>query len=174
MNLELNVQYYLKAMDYYPFNLEFTIENLQYALSYDPDHAQSLCLLGEIYMYNLKEYSKAKECFERSIAGNLDYPDHYKHLSILHMWLGEFDSAEKIIDFALKRKGMSQEFFFRLKGQLFEYQGRYRMAKHFLKKAKEISQHKKCLDAIQLDLKRVKAKQNKLKKGKLKSKSAKK
>ena len=29
-------------MDYYPHNLEFTIENLQYALSYDPDHHQAV------------------------------------------------------------------------------------------------------------------------------------
>jgi len=56
--MELNQadQYYLKALDFYPNDFEFVLENLQYALSHDDEHAQSLCLKGQIFMFYLKEY----------------------------------------------------------------------------------------------------------------------
>ena len=164
MSISLNEQYYLKALDHYPDNLEFTVENLQYAISYDPDHAQSWCLMGEIYMYYLKDYPKAKECFQKSLASDLGYPDHYKYLSILHIWLGEYDSAKKVLRFALKRKEVSRESIFRIWSTLHEYQGNYKLARTFLKKAKMYSQNKKCLENIEGDLKRVKSKLKEMKK----------
>ena len=88
MNLDLGTQYYLKALDYYPYNLESAIENLQYALSCEAEHPQALCLMGQIYMYQLKEYKQAKRYFQSSIAADINYPDNYRFLSILHIWLG--------------------------------------------------------------------------------------
>jgi len=41
MELTTADQYYLKASCSYPFDLESTIENLNYALSYDYEHAST-------------------------------------------------------------------------------------------------------------------------------------
>tara|TARA_Y100000768_G_scaffold319786_1_gene255499 strand:+ start:420 stop:554 length:135 start_codon:yes stop_codon:yes gene_type:complete len=40
----LATKYFIKATDAYPFNLEETIEALDYALSYDETHAGAHCI----------------------------------------------------------------------------------------------------------------------------------
>lgn len=140
MDLALSTQYYLKAIDYYPYNLEFTIVNLQYALSYDTEHPQALCLLGQIYMYHLKEYDNAKRFFQQSIAADGNYPDNYRLLSIIHIWLGEFTEASRLLDYACKRLGQSKDALLRIKAMMWEYKGDFAKAKLLLKQAKLISQ----------------------------------
>lgn len=41
-------KYYFEALDNYPYNLPDCLEALNYALSYDPEDADSLCLMGSI------------------------------------------------------------------------------------------------------------------------------
>jgi len=164
MNLELCSQYYLKALDYYPFNLEATIENLQYALSYNPDHPQALCLLGQIHMFYLKDYAQAKSCFQQSLAADINYPDHIKYLGILYVWHGEYESAKKLVDFAWKLPGHSKESLLRIKVMMYEYQGDFDTAKIILKRAQFISQSKECIANMKNDMSRIKDKQKLLKK----------
>lgn len=154
----------MKATDYYPYNLELTIENLQYALSYDPEHPQALCLLGQIYMYHLKEYDNAKRCFQQSIAANGNYPDNYRLLSILHIWLGEFSQAGRMLDFACKRPGQSKDALLRIKAMMWEYQGDFAKAKLLLKQAKLISQQCEAISQIENDISRLRKKQKRMKK----------
>lgn len=40
-------KYIFQALDAYPYNLEETVESLNYALSYDDKNAVALCLMGE-------------------------------------------------------------------------------------------------------------------------------
>jgi len=42
-------KYYFEALDNYPYSLPDCLEALNYALSYDPEDADSLCLMGRIY-----------------------------------------------------------------------------------------------------------------------------
>lgn len=164
MNLELSTQYYLKAVDYYPYNLEFTIENIQYALGYDPDHPQALCLLGKIYMYQLKDYENAKRCFKQSIIADGNYPENYRLLSIIHIWKGEYSAANKLIEYALIKPGQNRESLLRIKSMLYEYKGDLREARLLLKRARELSICAHQIAQIKTDLSRLKEKHRKQKK----------
>lgn len=158
MNLDLGTQYYLKALDYYPYNLEFTIENLQYAISYDPENPQALSLMGMIYMFFLKEYHEAKKCFQQAIASDANFPDSYKLLSILYIWLGKYDAAQRLIDFAIKRPGHDKATLLRIQAMRLEYLCQYAEARKLLKKVKMISQCSQVIKAVELDRKRLKSK----------------
>ena len=67
MDLTLADQYYLKAVDNYPYCREFVVEKLNYAVSCDDEHLQALCLLGRLYMYELKEYRAALACLQKAL-----------------------------------------------------------------------------------------------------------
>jgi hypothetical protein len=51
-------KYYFEALDNYPYSLPDCLEALNYALSYDPEDADSLCLMGRIYSEMLSDYEK--------------------------------------------------------------------------------------------------------------------
>ncbi|NNG27070.1 MAG: hypothetical protein HKM87_06060, partial [Ignavibacteriaceae bacterium] len=53
MSITLADTFYLKALDLYPFELDQVIEALNYAISYDNDHAGAHCLLGKLNLYQL-------------------------------------------------------------------------------------------------------------------------
>ena len=53
MNLTKN-KYYFEALDFYPYNLPDCLEALNYALSYDSEDADALCLMGRIHSEVLK------------------------------------------------------------------------------------------------------------------------
>ncbi|NRA11714.1 MAG: hypothetical protein HRT57_07155 [Crocinitomicaceae bacterium] len=42
----LATQYYLKAKDNYPYDLPEAMESLEYAMSYNNEHAETHCLMG--------------------------------------------------------------------------------------------------------------------------------
>ena len=166
--MELNPadQYYLKAVDYYPFNFEFVIENLQYALSYDPEHTQSLCLMGRLFMYHMKEFEEAKVCFNRTLQSNINYPEAYKHLSKLHIWLGEFDRADKLIQFGKNIPGMNQIEMLRNEALMFECKGQFIRARSILKMARLKAISVQCRTDAKSDLSRVNEKIKMLKRRK--------
>lgn len=158
MDLSLADQYYIKALDNYPYNLEFAIENIQYALSYDNEHVQALCLLGQLYMYQMKDYGEAKSCFNQALKSDLNYPDTYKHLSQLYVWLGAYDQAEKLIQYGLKIAGMDRCILLRTLAIAYEYRGNLQQSKEILIKASLIAVNTRCIEAINTDLTRVKNK----------------
>jgi len=164
MNTDLAMQYYLKAVDNFPYNLEFTIENLNYALSYDPCHVQSMTLMGVIEMYIMKDYPKAKRIFYDAIASNKSFPDTYKMLATLHIWLGEFEYAERVIDFAMKQSACNFETMYRIQAMKYEYKGQLKKAKKALQKAQFYAFQNDQLNVIKMDLTRVNSKLKKVKK----------
>lgn len=158
MSLSLADQYYVRALDNYPYNLEFVIENLQYALSCDEEHVQALCLTGVLYMYHIKDYEEAKRYFHESLCYNQHYTDTYKHLSLLYLWLGRYQKAEKIISSALRIPGMDRCSLLYLLALSYEYKGNFVQAKDLLKKVKLMAVEKNCIDTIDTSLERVKRK----------------
>ncbi len=158
MSITLADQYYLKANDYYPYNMESTIENLGYALSYQDDHAAANCLMGQIYMYHMKDYGQAGFYFYRALEGNINFPDTYKHYGLLRIWEAEYCRAKKIINRGLKVKGMDQSSLFALIAMIHEYKGEYPEAKLVLKKVKLFITDEEKLVQVKRDLNRVKKK----------------
>ena len=158
MNLSLADQYYLKAVDSYPYCREFVIENLNYALSYDDEHAQALCLLGRIYMYELKEYRAALDCLQKALQSDMDYPDTYKYLCLLKIWLSDYNGALKLIHRGIQVEGMDIATLMILKSLVSECKGELDHAKTLLEKAQLCSIDQGLIDRVDQHFKQVKRK----------------
>ncbi len=158
MELTLADHYYFKAADDYPYNLESVSENLNYALSYDPEHTQALCLMGRLFMYKLKDYGMAKTYFQKTLISDMDYPDTYRYLSLLYIWTGDYESADTLIKRAFKIKGTDPSHILYLQALMYECQGDWSSAKAILKKAQLICINSIVIAKIEVAHKRVKCK----------------
>jgi len=158
MSISMSDHYYLKALDNYPWNFEFALESLDYALSSDPDHAQANCLMGRICMNELKDFEKAAEYFELALVSNLNYIETYKYFSLLKIWLGEYEAAFKMIDYAMKIRGMDRSVMLRRRAFAYECLGQFRAAKIQLKMALRMTHCVEHQGHIESELSRLKKK----------------
>lgn len=81
---------------------------MNYALSYDSEDADALCLMGRIHSEVLKDYEKAKEYYEDAMiydVSNINTPKYY--ISCL-LENEDLDEAEKLIKYAVKIKGIDK------------------------------------------------------------------
>ncbi len=168
-------KYYFEALDNYPYNLPDCVEALNYALSYDPEDADSLCLMGRIYAETLKDYETAKSYFEmamQSNVSNVNTPKYYISCLIDHE---DYDEAEKLIAYALKIKGIAKADLLYRKSFLYEKKEEYKKALHSIKEAKKFSYNKSMTDFLNEREKLIKGKmpKTKAKKNKTKEKEAK-
>jgi tetratricopeptide (TPR) repeat protein len=152
-------QYYVKAVDSYPFDLEESIENLNYALSYDNDHVGANYLMGKLYMEQFQEYDRAEIHFQAALASDpynkgvcLDY------IALLII-MKEFGKAEKLIDFTLGFKDIDLAGLYHLVGLHCEYQHQYDQAIIFYEDAILESYNEEATGVLEGEIKRVKAKQ---------------
>lgn len=159
MEITLADQYYLKASVDYPWRIETALENLNYALSYEEEHAQAWCLQGEIHMYSLKNYKKAEISFNNALRSDLNYVDSYKHLILLKIWMGQHAKAFELIDYASNIEVMNQATMLGLKAMIFEVQGRFKAAQKILIKARLLSLDYDTIDWLKNISKRIKDKQ---------------
>ncbi|WP_312299004.1 hypothetical protein [Chryseobacterium sp.] len=121
-------KYYFEALDNYPYSLPNCLEALNYALSYDPEDADSLCLMGRIYSEMLIDYEKAKLYFEEAIQcniTNLNTPQYYIRCLLDNE---DLEEAEKMIEYSLKMKGIDKCRILIQKSLLFEIRLEYKKA----------------------------------------------
>jgi tetratricopeptide (TPR) repeat protein len=162
-------KYYFEALDNYPYSLPDCLEALNYALSYDPEDADSLCLMGRIYSEMLNDYEKAKLYFEEAMqcdVTNLNTPRYYIRCLLDNEDLQE---AEKLINYSLKIKGIDKSTLWFYRALLSEMRGSFPNALKFLAVAKQCSYNKEMLEFHKEREQFVKSKMPK----KLKKKSAK-
>ncbi|WP_378178279.1 tetratricopeptide repeat protein [Aquimarina sp. SS2-1] len=166
-------KYLFQALDAYPYNLEEAVESLNYALSYDDKNPVALCLMGQIYAENLRDYETAKEYYQQALAEDMYALDVYpKYINVL-LWNEDYDEAEKLIDFALTLKGTDKAVLYLKKGILFEQKKEYKTALKVLKTAKVYTYNNYFISDIEGDEKRIKDKMPKKKKKKNTKKSSK-
>jgi len=130
-------QYYLKAMDDYPYDLEMSTENLNYALSYDPEHVGANYLKGLLYMEQFNNYEMAESCFQAALAND---PAHLKaclSYSLLAIYTREYSKAKKLLQHLVKLKGVNLSEAYHTWALLCEYQKQYIDAKGWILKAME-------------------------------------
>lgn len=159
-------KYYFEALDNYPYSLPDCLEALNYALSYDPEDADSLCLMGRIYSEMLTDYEKAKIYFEEGMqcdVANLNTPLHYIKCLLDNE---DLDEAEKLINYALKMKGVDKARILIQKSLLLEIRCEYKKALEPLKEAKKYSYNQNMIDFLKARIKFVKNKMGKQKKSK--------
>ncbi len=140
-------KYYFEALDNYPYSLPDCLEALNYALSYDPEDADSLCLMGRIYSEMLTDYEKAKLYFEEAMqcdVTNLNVPQYYIKCLLDNE---DFHEAEKLIKYSLKIKGIDKSIIWLYRSLLSEKRGSLPNALKFLNEAE-----KYCFTSCSLDL----------------------
>lgn len=163
MNLTKN-KYYFEALDCYPYNLPDCLQTLNYALSYDSEDADALCLMGRIHSEMLKDYDKAKEFFAEAMmfdVTNVNTPQYYISCLIENQ---DFTEAEKLINYALKIKGIDQSKLLFSRSLLSEKRGSFTNAFKFLKEAEKFCFNQCSLDVVRERKKFLKAKYPKAKK----------
>lgn len=151
-------KYYFEALDNYPYSLPECLEALNYALSYDPEDADSLCLMGRIYSEMLSDYEKAKLYFEEAMqcdVTNLNVPQYYISCLIDNE---DYHEAEKLIDYSLKIKGIDKATLWFYRALLSEKRGSLSNALKFLDKAAKYSYNAHSLDFIKSRKKFIKSK----------------
>lgn len=157
-------KYYFEALDNYPYSLPDCLEALNYALSYDPEDADSLCLMGRIYSEMLIDYEKAKLYFEEAMqcdVTNLNTPKYYIKCLLDNE---DFQEAEKLINYSLKIKGIDKATIWFYRALLSEMRGSFLNAIKFLKDAEKYCFSEHSLNVVKERRKFIKSKMPKRKK----------
>ncbi|MCJ7933776.1 MAG: hypothetical protein MUW56_09105 [Chryseobacterium sp.] len=132
-------KYYFEALDNFPHALSDCLDSLNYALSYDPEDADSLCLMGRVYSEILKDYETAKKYFEEAMqshVSNINTPRYYIECLLNNE---DYDEAGKLIEFALQIKGIDKAEILYCKAHLLERKEEFKAALEQLKESKRFS-----------------------------------
>jgi tetratricopeptide (TPR) repeat protein len=151
-------KYYFEALDNYPYSLPDCLEALNYALSYDPEDADSLCLMGRIYAEQLRNYDVAKQYFEEAMQcdiTNLNVPQYYIKCLLNNE---DFHEAEKLIRYSLKIKGIDKSTIWFYRSLLSEKRGSFSNALKFLGEAEKYCFNPHSLEIVKARKKFIKSK----------------
>ncbi|MCF7568763.1 tetratricopeptide repeat protein [Sabulilitoribacter arenilitoris] len=158
MDTNLLNNYVLKAIDAYPYDLEETVENLNYALSYEANNIYALYLMGRLQAEQLGDYEKAKQYYAEALANKMDFVKVYpKYISVL-IWNEDYDEAKKLIEFAFTVKGLNKGEVWLKQGHLFENLQDHKKAIKALKIAKSFGFNNDFISYIDNEISRIKAK----------------
>ena len=159
MAITMADQYYIKAMDYYPFNLEEAVENLNYALSYDGEHAGANCMMGRLYGDYFKDYEKAEMYFQTALGCDPANAESCIYYGSLLLKVRSFSKAQKLLDYAKGLPGASLARILQLKAQIREHQQDFAEARELLHKAMLETFDEGLMLALESDLARVEKKE---------------
>jgi len=119
--------------------MEELIESLNYALSYDEEHAPSLCLEARVQMEKLKKFRDAQHRFELALLSDPNYVETYKYYSKLLIWMGKLEQAEALINKAERIVGMPKVVIIQRRAAIYECAGKVDQAMKEVKKGKLLS-----------------------------------
>ena len=158
MDTNLLNNYVLKAIDAYPYDLEETVENLNYALSYEANNAYALYLMGRVQAEQLGDYEKAKYYYAEALASKMDFVKVYPKYILVLLWNEDYREAQKLIDYANTVKAVNQCELLVLQAQLNESLGMYKAALKVFKDAKRLALNNGFTSFIDSEINRVKNK----------------
>jgi Tfp pilus assembly protein PilF len=162
MAMTMADQYYIKALDYYPYNLEEALENLNYALSYDGEHAQANCLMGRLYLEQMKDYERAEMYFQAALACDPEHADTCEHYSRLLVQQRAYAKAQKLLAYARKLQGARLAQLLQLESLIQEQQQQFAEAKTLLRSAILEAYDSELMEVLEADLRRVERKERML------------
>ena len=165
--------YVFKALDSYPYDLEETIEALNYALSYDPKNTMALTLMGRVHSEKLYNYTESISYFKEVLSVKIEAFEVYDHYINALLWNEDIREAENFIDFALTIKGSDKALLYLKKAALYEQLKDYKKALKYLKLAKEYTLNAEFSETVSEQKQRVKGKIAKKKKSKASKKGKK-
>jgi tetratricopeptide (TPR) repeat protein len=173
MENNLHNNYLFKALDTYPYELEETMEALNYALSYNSKDTQALCLMGRVYAEQLNDYETAKQYYAEAIAHDMKMPKTYPFYIQTLLWNEDYDEAEKLIMFALTVKGVNKAVLHYYKAVLLEEKNQFKEAIKVYKISIKLATNNCIINYVENELRRVKKKIKPKKKSKKAEKSVK-
>lgn len=132
--------YLIKALDYYPYNLEEALESLNYAMAFEENNPIALCLMGRVQMEIFKDYALADSYFREAIAANNNYLETYPYFLECLLIQEEFEEMTKLLAFARKRKGINRAMMFYHEAMLWEKQLKFKKAQKAIKEAMLLAQ----------------------------------
>ena len=169
MKTSIHNAYLFKALDAYPFDLEETMEALNYALSYNDKDAHALYLMGRVYAEQLQDYETAKHYYAEALAQRMEMHQVYPHYVRVLLWNEDFEGAQKLLNYAFTVKGADKATLQLLQAQLFEGRGQFKEATVAYKKARATGLNNSFIDFVNGELSRVKKKMKPEKKKKKKA-----
>lgn len=128
-------KYLLKAIESYDYNLEETVESLNYALSYEPENAQALRLMGKVHLEYLHEYDLAAQYYGEAIASNMDLVQAYTEYARVLILKEDYVHAMRVISYAITIKGTNKAVLYMLYAGVLEELGNYKLALKVLDQA---------------------------------------
>ncbi|MEN8201782.1 MAG: hypothetical protein ABFS28_04240 [Bacteroidota bacterium] len=158
MDNMLSNTYYVKALESYPYDLTETLEALGYALSYNPEHAGAHCLLGRLYMEQLKQYDKAADHYEQALVCDIDYILTYECYSMLCIYTKQYGKALDLISYAIGISGANEAILKHRESLIYENQGNLKAARKLMKEACNASCNEDERPYLKKELERIKDK----------------
>ncbi|WP_422361415.1 hypothetical protein [Reichenbachiella sp.] len=159
MSITLADQYYLKALDDYDYSFTEVLENLNYALSYDTEHAGANYLMGKLYMEQFQKFDLAEEHFVAAMSTDPENINTCENFAWLMVKTRRYKEALKLINYALDLKGALLPELLRLKALTFELTKEYDKAKNVLNEAIAESYDSRYIDFLEDEKNRVNRKQ---------------
>lgn len=158
MVITLADQYYLKALDEYPYNLEDAVENLNYALSYDSEHAGANYLMGKLYMEQFQKFELAEEYFVSAMAADPCNINTCESFSWLLFKTRQFKKALTLLKYSYSVKGVNVSEFKRLEALVYESLKEFNTARELLSTAIEECYDSEYIAFLEEEMKRVERK----------------
>jgi Tfp pilus assembly protein PilF len=156
-------QYYIKAKDQYPYDLEVSTENLNYALSYDDEHYGANHLMAKLFHEQLGDAEQAEEYYKRAIGTNPFNDLAYYDYAMLLITKREYKKAKEVLKFVKKLKTVDLGRCYHLIALKYEYQKKYDLALKNYKKALLESYNEDVTSFLNNEIKRVKEKKKMIK-----------
>jgi len=164
MSLTIADQYYLKALDEYPYDLEFALENINYALSYEREHSGANCMMGLVYMEQFQQYDIAEDYFVESMANDpLNLKTCHAYIKLL-IETSQCDKAFKLIAYAQKLKGADKATFLQYTATIYERKKNLLLAKAKLNEALHYAYTSEQMETLEGEIKRLEKKADCIKK----------
>ncbi|MDF3027174.1 MAG: tetratricopeptide repeat protein [Fluviicola sp.] len=132
--------YLVKALDYYPYNLEEALESLNYAMAYEENNPIALCLMGRVHLEIFKNYTEANSYFREALAASVDYLETYAYFLDCLLIQEDFEEMTKLLAFARKRRGIDRGLLFYYEALLLEKQMKFKKAQKMIKEAMLLAQ----------------------------------
>lgn len=151
-------KYYIKAKEAYPYDLEEAVESLDYALSYDDEHAGTHCLYGRYYAEQEYNPQAAFYHFERALVLDINYIETYYYYTVTLVQYAEYERAKKLIAHALKVPGICLGCMYGHKATMLEKQGKFNKAIQALEDGILHSLHNNEIEHLKSTIKRIKDK----------------
>lgn len=155
--------YLVKALDYYPYNMEECMEALNYALSYDENNAVALCLMGRIQEEIFGNTALAIDYFEGALASDLGYAETYRHYMNVLIDHEQLDKAKAFLRFTKKNHPHLKAALLLSEARILEREHQWKKALKVLSKAIENAYSSDMMDEIETIKSRVELKMQKSK-----------